>query len=48
MVKAIITGVTGQDGYYLTKLLLQKIFSLWNYKSKSKNNIIQSLKKQEN
>ena len=22
--KAFITGITGQDGYYLTKLLLEK------------------------
>ena len=24
MKKAFITGITGQDGYYLTKLLLEK------------------------
>ena len=45
--KAIITGVTGQDGYYLTKLLLQKkylVYGITNPKSK-KNNIIQSFEK---
>ena len=25
MKKALITGITGQDGYYLTKLLLKKV-----------------------
>ena len=29
---ALITGITGQDGYYLTRFLLQKItkFSEWS------------------
>ena len=28
MKKAFITGITGQDGYYLTKLLLKKGYSV--------------------
>ena len=37
---ALITGITGQDGYYLSQLLLKKICSAWhcrsNFKSKKK------------
>ena len=28
MKKALITGITGQDGYYLTKLLLEKDYEV--------------------
>ena len=28
MKKALITGITGQDGYYLTKLLLEKGYEI--------------------
>ena len=26
--KALITGITGQDGYYLTKLLIEKNYEV--------------------
>ena len=26
---ALITGITGQDGYYLAKLLLEKDYFVW-------------------
>ena len=29
--KALITGITGQDGAYLARFLLKKIHSLWYY-----------------
>ena len=35
MKKAIITGVTGQDGYYLTKLLLKKNYQVHGLKRRS-------------
>ena len=31
MKKALITGITGQDGSYLTEFLLKKISSSWHY-----------------
>jgi GDPmannose 4,6-dehydratase len=27
--KALITGITGQDGYYLSKLLLEKDYEVY-------------------
>ena len=33
--KAIIFGVTGQDGYYLTKLLLKKKYTVHGVKRRS-------------
>ena len=38
MKKALITGITGQDGYYLSKFLLEFIFS--QIKPVNKINII--------
>ena len=35
MKKAIITGITGQDGYYLTKLLLKKGYQVHGLKRRS-------------
>ena len=35
MKKALITGITGQDGYYLTKLLLQKGYEVHGIKRRS-------------
>ena len=32
MKKALITGITGQDGYYLTKLLLKKGYEVHGIK----------------
>ena len=32
MKKALITGITGQDGYYLAKFLLEKDLQLKSYK----------------
>ena len=29
MKKALITGITGQDGYYLSKLLLEKGYQVY-------------------
>ena len=29
MPKALITGITGQDGYYLSKLLLEKDYEVF-------------------
>ena len=29
MKKALITGITGQDGAYLAKLLLEKGYEVW-------------------
>ena len=28
--KALITGITGQDGSYLAEFLLKKLYSTWN------------------
>ncbi|MFN3498195.1 MAG: GDP-mannose 4,6-dehydratase, partial [Pannonibacter indicus] len=33
--KALITGVTGQDGAYLAELLLSKGYSVWGVKRRS-------------
>ena len=30
--KALIFGITGQDGAYLSKLLKKELSSLWSYK----------------
>tara|TARA_Y100000389_G_scaffold190921_1_gene216359 strand:- start:11 stop:1093 length:1083 start_codon:yes stop_codon:yes gene_type:complete len=35
MKKAIITGITGQDGYYLTKLLLKKNYKVYGIKRRT-------------
>ena len=35
MKKAIITGITGQDGYYLTKLLLKKKYKVYGVKRRT-------------
>ena len=35
MKKALITGITGQDGYYLTKLLLQKGYEVHGIKRRT-------------
>ena len=35
MKKALITGITGQDGYYLTKLLLQKNYHVYGIKRRT-------------
>ena len=35
--KAFITGITGQDGYYLTKLLLQKGYEVHGTIRRSSN-----------
>ena len=29
MKKALVTGITGQDGSYLTELLLEKGYEVW-------------------
>ena len=31
MTKAIVTGITGQDGAYLTKLLLEKNYVVFGF-----------------
>jgi len=35
MKKALITGITGQDGYYLTKLLLRKNYQVYGIKRRT-------------
>ena len=35
MKKALITGITGQDGYYLTKLLLKKGYEVHGIKRRT-------------
>ena len=35
MKKALITGITGQDGYYLTKLLLKKNYKVYGIKRRT-------------
>ena len=35
MKKALITGITGQDGYYLTKLLLKKGYHVYGIKRRT-------------
>ena len=35
--KAIITGITGQDGFYLTKLLLEKGYEVHGLIRRSSN-----------
>jgi len=35
--KAFVTGITGQDGYYLTKLLLQKGYEVHGTIRRSSN-----------
>ena len=35
MKKALITGITGQDGYYLSKLLLKKGYSVYGIKRRT-------------
>ena len=35
MKKALITGITGQDGYYLTKILLKKKYQVHGIKRRS-------------
>ena len=35
MKKALITGITGQDGYYLTKLLLKKGYEVYGMKRRT-------------
>ena len=35
--KAFITGITGQDGYYLTKLLLEKKYEVFGVVRRSSN-----------
>ena len=35
MKKALITGITGQDGYYLTKLLLKKGYQVHGIKRRT-------------
>ena len=35
MKKALITGITGQDGYYLTKLLLKKGYDVHGIKRRT-------------
>ena len=35
---AFITGITGQDGYYLSKLLLEKDYSSWTVRRSSSIN----------
>ena len=35
MKKALITGITGQDGYYLTKLLLKKGYQVYGIKRRT-------------
>ena len=35
MKKALITGITGQDGYYLTKLLLKKGYRVYGIKRRT-------------
>ena len=36
--KALITGITGQDGYYLTKLLLKKGYEAHGIKRRTSIN----------
>ena len=35
MKKALITGISGQDGSYLSELLLKKLRSAWSNKKSS-------------
>ena len=35
MKKALITGITGQDGYYLTKFLLRKNYQVYGIKRRT-------------
>ena len=35
MKKALITGITGQDGYYLTKFLLKKNYQVHGFKRRT-------------
>lgn len=47
MKKALITGITGQDGSYLTELLLQKgyeVYGIWRRKSRVEYGNIEHLK----
>ena len=41
MKKAFITGITGQDGYYLTKLLLKKGYQV--HGTKRRTSVIKEL-----
>ena len=45
MKKALITGITGQDGTYLTELLLKKITKFLEFLEVSKQKIFFSRKK---
>jgi GDPmannose 4,6-dehydratase len=41
--KAIITGVTGQDGSYLAELLLQKGYAVHGFVRRSSNSNLQRI-----
>ena len=45
MSKALITGITGQDGHYLTKLLLEKGYEVHGTLRRSSTLIHQGLMK---
>lgn len=44
MKKALITGITGQDGYYLTKLLLKKGYEVHGIVRRNSQNSIGNLR----
>ena len=43
MKKALITGITGQDGYYITKLLLEKGYEIHGIVRRNSQNSLGNL-----